>query len=97
MVGALAVVNAAGEVVAPDTGEPYAAEYEHGGEFGVTVGSSAGGVPLRGTGTADERLNTTIGVVAVDAASSKGSVERLAVAARTARRGPCGLPHDVRR
>lgn len=83
VVGALAVVNAAGEVVRPDTGEPYAAEYEHGGEFGVTRWPRRPGeFPSSGTGTADKRLNTTIGVVAVDAALSKAQCRRLAVAAQ---------------
>lgn len=57
-VGALAVVNALGEPVNPDTGDPWA------------------------TGSArPPDLNTTIGVVAVDAALAKAECRRLAMSA----------------
>lgn len=85
VVGALAVVNAAGEAVRLDTGEPYAAEYEHEGEFGVTRWPGrAGEFASAGTGSTgtDKRLNTTIGAVAVDAALSKAQCRRVAVAAQ---------------
>lgn len=78
VVGALAVVNAAGEAVNAATGEPYAADHGEPGEFGVSrwprraVDLPATGIPL----------NTTIGVVAVDAALSKAECARLAVAAQ---------------
>ncbi|CAM2915463.1 P1 family peptidase [Saccharomonospora xinjiangensis] len=78
-VGALAVVNAAGEVVRPGTGEPYAAEYGLDGEFGVSRWPERAG---EFTATEGTRLNTTIGVVAVDAALSKAECRRLAVAAQ---------------
>ncbi|WP_048876307.1 P1 family peptidase, partial [Saccharomonospora saliphila] len=77
-VGALAVFNASGEAVRLDTGEPYAADHEVADEFGVPAWPGRPGRP-GGEGT---RLNTTIGVVAVDAALSKAQCRRLAVAAQ---------------
>ncbi|UOZ07386.1 P1 family peptidase [Amycolatopsis sp. WQ 127309] len=73
-VGAVAALNAAGEAVDLSTGRAYAAD--HGG-FGVTWPSRAVELPSRRTD-----LNTTIGVVAVDAALSKAEARRLAVAAQ---------------
>ncbi|WP_236794899.1 P1 family peptidase [Amycolatopsis sp. GM8] len=74
-VGALAVVNAAGEAVSYDTGRPFAADH---GDFGVVWPDRPGEKP-----TPDRTmLNTTIGVVAVDAALSKAECRRLAVAAQ---------------
>ncbi|GHF81042.1 L-aminopeptidase/D-esterase-like protein [Amycolatopsis bartoniae] len=73
-VGALAVVNASGEAVSLATGVPFAADH---GDFGVTWPSRPGSVP-----SARTDLNTTIGVVAVDAALSKAECRRLAVAAQ---------------
>ena len=73
-VGALAAVNAAGEAVDLTTGRPYAADH---GDFGVTWPSRPADLPSRRTD-----LNTTIGVVAVDAALSKAEARRLAVAAQ---------------
>ncbi|WP_410623735.1 P1 family peptidase [Amycolatopsis sp. cmx-8-4] len=73
-VGAVAALNAAGEAVDLSTGRAYAAD--HGG-FGVTWPSRAVALPSRPTD-----LNTTIGVVAVDAALSKAEARRLAVAAQ---------------
>jgi L-aminopeptidase/D-esterase-like protein len=77
-VGALAVVNAAGEAVDVATGVPYAADHEVDGEFGVTWPHSPGVFPE----DAPTDLNTTIGVVAVDADLSKAECRRLAVAAQ---------------
>jgi len=77
VVGALAVVNARGEAVSFDTGRPFAADHEVDGEFGVRWPDRAGAAPGRETD-----LNTTIGVVAVDAALSKAECRRLAVAAQ---------------
>ena len=76
-VGALAAVNAMGEAVDPVTGVPWAADLEYAGEFGVDWPNHPGVLP------APERseLNTTIGVIAVDAALSKAECRRLAVAA----------------
>ena len=77
-VGALAVVNAAGEAVDAATGVPYAADHEVDGEFGVTWPHVPGVFPT----DAPTDLNTTIGVVAVDADLSKAECRRLAVAAQ---------------
>lgn len=76
-VGALAVVNAAGEAVSSATGVPFAADHEVDGEFGVRWPSRAVSLPVAPTD-----LNTTVGVVAVDAALSKAECRRLAVAAQ---------------
>ena len=76
-VGALAAVNAAGEGVDLATGRAYAADHEVDGEFGVRWPSRPGSVEPRRTD-----LNTTIGVVAVDAALSKAEARRLTVAAQ---------------
>lgn len=78
-VGALVAVNARGEAVRFDTGVPFAAEDELGGEFGVAGWPDRPGeLPaVPGTG-----LNTTIGVVAVDAELEKAECRRLAVAAQ---------------
>ena len=76
-VGALAAVNAAGEGVDLATGRAYAADHEVDGEFGVRWPSRPGSVQARRTD-----LNTTIGVVAVDAALSKAEARRLTVAAQ---------------
>ncbi|MFJ7216457.1 P1 family peptidase [Amycolatopsis sp. NPDC098790] len=73
-VGALAAVNAAGEAVDLTTGRAYAADH---GDFGVTWPSRPAELASRRTD-----LNTTIGVVAVDAALSKAEARRLAVAAQ---------------
>lgn len=74
-VGALAVVNAAGEAVAYETGLPYAADH---GDFGVVWPNRPGARPEPGA----TRLNTTVGVVAVDARLAKAECRRLAVAAQ---------------
>jgi L-aminopeptidase/D-esterase-like protein len=76
-VGALAAVNAAGEAVDLSTGRAFAADHEVDGEFGITWPSRPGELPSQRTD-----LNTTIGVVAVDAALSKAEARRLAVAAQ---------------
>ncbi|ANZ35720.1 hypothetical protein BBK82_06145 [Lentzea guizhouensis] len=67
-IGALAVVNAAGEVVDRTTGLPWL----------PSLGSSPVSLPER----KPDGLNTTIGVVAVDAALSKAECQRLAMAAQ---------------
>ncbi|TDV52229.1 P1 family peptidase [Actinophytocola oryzae] len=77
-VGALAVVNAAGEAVDAATGVPYAADHEAAGEFGRTWPNVPGAFPE----AAPTDLNTTIGVVAVDADLSKAECRRIAVAAQ---------------
>lgn len=77
-VGALAVVNAHGEAVDLSTGRPWAADAELAGEFGVRWPERRGDVG-EGDGTS---LNTTIGVVATDAALSKAECRRLAMSAQ---------------
>jgi L-aminopeptidase/D-esterase-like protein len=77
-VGALAAVNAAGEAVDQATGMPWAADHEVDGEFGRTWPDRPGVLPA----TSRSDLNTTIGVVAVDADLSKAECRRLAVAAQ---------------
>jgi L-aminopeptidase/D-esterase-like protein len=75
-VGALAVANAIGEAVDARTGVPFAADFEVDGEFGPWPHRSADlpNIPRR-------RLNTTIGVVAVDARLTKAEARRLAMVA----------------
>ncbi len=75
-VGALVVANAIGEAVDARSGVPFAADFEVDGEFGPWPHRPAElpNIPRR-------RLNTTIGVVAVDARLSKAEARRLAVAA----------------
>lgn len=77
-VGALAVVNARGEAVDFGTGRPWAGDHEVSGEFGVRWPDRAGLRP-EDSGTP---LNTTIGVVATDAALTKAECQRLAMAAQ---------------
>ncbi|WP_197321667.1 P1 family peptidase [Saccharomonospora sp. NB11] len=79
VVGALAVVNAAGEAVDLVSGRPFAADHGHPAEFGVSRWPDR---PGKFPTQPDSPLNTTIGVVAVDAALSKAQCRRLAVAAQ---------------
>ncbi|MBA0125160.1 P1 family peptidase [Haloechinothrix sp. YIM 98757] len=85
-VGALAVVNAFGEAVDTGTGRPWTAECELAGEFGVGAWPSRAGDLSSGDGghAGDDgrSLNTTIGVVATDAALTKAECQRLAMAAQ---------------
>ncbi|HEY2724332.1 MAG TPA: P1 family peptidase [Pseudonocardiaceae bacterium] len=88
-VGALVAVNAAGSVIAPGTGLPWAADHEVAGEFGLRPpdpAEVAAGLPAG----ARWRLNTTIGVIATDAALDKSQCRRLAVC------GHDGLARAVR-
>ncbi|MBB4688862.1 P1 family peptidase [Amycolatopsis jiangsuensis] len=84
-VGAIVAVNAAGEAVDFGTGRAFTADHEVDGEFGVCWPDRPGSVPGQRTD-----LNTTIGVVACDAALSKAEAQRLAVA------GQDGLARAVR-
>ncbi|MFI7675588.1 P1 family peptidase [Actinophytocola sp. NPDC049390] len=77
-VGALAAVNAAGDAVDMATGVPYAADHEVAGEFGVVWPNAPGVLP----DVPATDLNTTVGVVAVDADLTKTECRRLAVAAQ---------------
>ncbi|GDY33328.1 P1 family peptidase [Gandjariella thermophila] len=79
-VGALAAVNALGEAVDPGTGRPWAADAELAGEFRLRVPGRPGNWPE----AVASPLNTTIGVVAVDAALSKAECRRVAVCAQDA-------------
>jgi D-aminopeptidase len=82
-VAALAAVNAAGSVVVDDGPWFWAAPYEQNGEFGghgfpPTVPARA----LMGRTKGAPRQNTTLAVVATDAALSKGQAKHLAVMAQ---------------
>jgi L-aminopeptidase/D-esterase-like protein len=77
-VGALAAVNAAGEAVDVSTGRPWAFDHEVDGEWGGTWPDRPGEL----TSAAPSGLNTTVGVLAVDADLSKAECRRLAVAAQ---------------
>jgi L-aminopeptidase/D-esterase-like protein len=77
-VGALAVVNAAGEAVDAATGRPFAADHQVAGEFGGAWPDRPGELPAE----ARTDLNTTVGVVAVDADLSKTECRRLAISAQ---------------
>ena len=84
VVGALAAVNAAGSVTIGDTPYFWAAPLEMNGEFGglgwppagadLTQGFFLKGGPIQ---------NTTLGVIATDAALTKSELKRLAVMAQT--------------
>jgi len=83
-VGALAAVNAAGTVTIGDTAQFWAAPYEIEGEFGglgfpPTLPHSACAPILKGAPS----QNTTLAVIATDAALGKGDLKRLAMMAHT--------------
>jgi L-aminopeptidase/D-esterase-like protein len=78
VVGAIAAVNASGEAVDLSTGRAFAGDHQVAGEFGVAWPDRPGELD----GHEPTRLNTTIGVVAVDAELSKAECRRLAVAAQ---------------
>ena len=83
VVGALAAVNALGQATVGDGPHFWAAPYERDGEFGGLgwPGFGPGGAPpLRTKGARPE--NTTICVVATDAALTKAQCKRLAVVAQ---------------
>jgi L-aminopeptidase/D-esterase-like protein len=92
IVGAVVAVNAAGSVIDPRTGLPWAFDHEVQGEFGLrppdpaeVADADAGDEELR-----LDRLNTTIGVIATDAPLDKAQCRRLAVC------GHDGLARAVR-
>ena len=94
-VGALVVVNAAGDVVDPGTGLPWLAHHIE--DFGLVVPPADQVAAYADRHTEFSPLNTTIAVVATDAALSKAACRRVAVAAqdglaRTIR--PCHTPMD---
>lgn len=78
-VGALAAANAAGEAVDGDTGRPWAADLAAGDEFG---GTGWPGTPGEFPDIPRTILNTTIGVIAVDATLTKAEARRLAMSAQ---------------
>ena len=84
IVGALVAVNAAGSVTIGDTPHFWAASLEVGGEFGGL------GWPPAGADAAQTLIfkggpiqNTTLGIIATDAALTKAELKRLAVMAQT--------------
>ncbi|TFV56987.1 peptidase S58 family protein [Mycobacterium sp. PS03-16] len=94
-VGALVVVNSAGEAFDTATGLPWLAE--HRGEFGLTAPPAAQIAAYADRHAEYGPLNTTIAVVATDAELSPAGCRRVAVAAhdglaRTLR--PCHTPLD---
>ncbi|OLF17570.1 hypothetical protein BU204_11375 [Actinophytocola xanthii] len=77
-VGALVVVNAVGEAVDAGTGRPWVADHEVAEEFGGRWPDRPGVLPT----AARAELNTTVGVVAVDADLTKAECRRIAIAAQ---------------
>jgi L-aminopeptidase/D-esterase-like protein len=94
-VGAIVVVNAAGDAVDPTTGLPWQADLID--EFGLVAPPPDQIAAYADRHTELSPLNTTIAVIATDAAMSGPACRRVAVAAhdglaRTIR--PCHTPHD---
>lgn len=94
-VGAVVIVNAAGDAVDPTTGLPWQADQIN--EFGLVAPPADQIVAYAARHTALSPLNTTIAVIATDAAMSPAGCRRVAVAAhdglaRTIR--PCHTPLD---
>lgn len=84
-VGALVAVNAVGSPLLCDSRHFWAAPFEIGAEFGGLgwpAASSAHAVPRTKLG-ASPGANTTIAIVATDAALTKAQAQRLAIAAHT--------------
>ncbi|MCP3798302.1 P1 family peptidase [Allokutzneria sp. A3M-2-11 16] len=81
-VGVLLAMNACGEAVDPNSGLPWGASVEVADEFGIDAPNDGEVAAARERlGAKPEPLNTTIGVVATDAALSKAECQRLAIAA----------------
>src|SRR6478735_2713879 len=94
-VGAIAVVNAAGEVIDTATGLPWQADQVE--EFGLTRPPADQIAAFAARNVEFSPLNTTIAVIATDAALSPAGCRRIAIAAhdglaRTIR--PCHTPLD---
>lgn len=87
-VGAIVVVNAAGNVIDPATGLPWMAHLI--AEFGLAPPPADQVAVLTELDRTDSPLNTTIAVVATDAALSPAACRRVAVAAHD------GLAHTIR-
>ncbi|MBU3706017.1 MAG: P1 family peptidase [Mycobacterium sp.] len=79
-VGALVVVNSAGEVFDPATGLPWMAELA--AEFGLSEPAPERIAAYAARHAESSPLNTTIAVVATDAALTKSGCRRVAVAAQ---------------
>ena len=81
-VGALVAVNAHGAVAPDGVAHLWAAPWEQGGEFGGLGPAPAGaGTDVALSGGLTPAQNTTIGIIATDAALDKAQCQRLAVAA----------------
>ena len=94
-VGAIVVVNAAGEVIDSATGLPWQADQSE--EFGLTRPPADQIAAFAARNVEFSPLNTTIAVIATDAALSPAGCRRIAIAAhdglaRTIR--PCHTPLD---
>jgi L-aminopeptidase/D-esterase-like protein len=94
-VGAIVVVNAAGEVIDTATGLPWQADQSE--EFGLTRPPADQIAAFAARNVEFSPLNTTIAVIATDAALSPAGCRRIAIAAhdglaRTIR--PCHTPLD---
>jgi L-aminopeptidase/D-esterase-like protein len=87
-VGALVVVNSAGEVFDPGTGLPWMSALA--GDFGLAAPPASEVAAYAARHRDNSPLNTTIAVVATDAALSKAGCHRVAVAAQD------GLAHAIR-
>jgi len=81
MVGALAAVNALGSAVVGGGPHFWAAPFEIGGEFGGRGPAPAVPAPAPPRTKAGPGANTTIGIVATDAALNQAQCTRLAIAA----------------
>ena len=79
-VGAIVVVNSAGEVLDPVTGQPWMAELA--ASFGLSAPPADQLARFAARHQESSPLNTTIAVVATDAALSKAGCHRVAVAAQ---------------
>lgn len=87
-VGAVVAVNAAGNVVDPETGLPWMAHLTK--AFGLVPPPAEEVAALGDLDREKSPLNTTIAVVATDAALSPAACQRMAVAAHD------GLAHSIR-
>jgi L-aminopeptidase/D-esterase-like protein len=85
-IGATVAVNAMGSATMGATRHFWAAPFEQGGEFGgfgLPSGPFDPGLPVKFRDSAPSSLsNTTIGVIATDAALTKAQAKRLAIAAQ---------------
>ena len=84
-VGAVVAVNSFGSPYVPGTDRFWAAPWEQGREFGgrgVATGAGHAGLPPDTKLGAPARANTTIALVATDAAMTKAQAHRLAVMAQ---------------